>query len=464
MPTPSSVPANRIQPELLAIGGGFALAAVGAVLAPAWFWMPLATLAIAAAGVLAFRHIVALCAVWLVVAGVTLEMTLGDLIGPGAFYGAIAAVKTAELVLALLCLLRYGPYPDVCNPALAFATMFVAGLAHGLHPDLTAADSLRSLLGSVAPFAFAFCRLPPEWGRTIVRTTAVIPLASVAGGAALEIVGLHPMFIEGGGERLAGLGHPAYLAGVCLAAIYACLIELYRDGRSRWMALLGVNFVILVLTGARAPLACATAVTGLTLAFVPAIAFPRRRRIVLLLLSACLLPVLVLVLLAQDLPSVRLFNVLSVEATSFSGRELLWPAFEQAAAASPWFGWGVGAGNAIIPPDSEVARIVQSWAAHNEYLRILVEGGQLGRALLIAMLVLWVAWRSSILCRTDKVILRLAFAGFAVHAYTDNVLIATTACVFFAFATGVFALGHEPPVGRREPRPSAALRRTPAMA
>ena len=36
-------------------------------------------------------------------------MTLGDLIGPGAFHGTIAAVKAAELVLALLCLLRYGP-------------------------------------------------------------------------------------------------------------------------------------------------------------------------------------------------------------------------------------------------------------------------------------------------------------------------------------------------------------------
>ena len=32
----------------------------------------------------------------------------------------------------------------------------------------------------------------------------------------------------------------------------------------------------------------------------------------------------------------------------------------------------------------------------------------------------------------------------AAHAYTDNVLIATTACVFFAFATAVFARGaHE---------------------
>jgi hypothetical protein len=68
------------------------------------------------------------------------------------------------------------------------------------------------------------------------------------------------------------------------------------------------------------------------------------------------------------------------------------------------------------------------------------------------MFACWVVWRSRGLARTDKAILRLAFAGFAVHAYTDNVLIATTACVFFAFATGVFASA------------PAALRRTPAMA
>jgi hypothetical protein len=32
----------------------------------------------------------------------------------------------------------------VFNPALAFIAMFVAGLAHGLHPDLTPADSSGS--------------------------------------------------------------------------------------------------------------------------------------------------------------------------------------------------------------------------------------------------------------------------------------------------------------------------------
>jgi hypothetical protein len=34
--------------------------------------------------------------------------------------------------------------------------------------------------------------------------------------------------------------------------------------------------------------------------------------------------------------------------------------------------------------------------------------------------------------------MRMAFIAFAAHASTDNVLIATTACVFFTFATALF--------------------------
>ncbi|HME26240.1 MAG TPA: O-antigen ligase family protein [Acetobacteraceae bacterium] len=435
--TPWSAQADLRRPVLLAIGGAFTCATASAVLAPAWFWVPLAIVAITAAGILAFRHLVAVCVAWLLIAGATLEMTLADIVGPGAYQSAIAAVKTAEIGLALLCILRYGFRADLFNPALAFLAMFVAGLAHGLHHDLTPTDSLRSLLGSVAPFAFAFSRLSPGWGGAMVRATAWIPLLSVAGGTALDLAGLRPVFVDSFGQRLAGLGHPAFLAGFCLAAIYACLIELYRDGRFRWLLLLAVNFLILVLTGARAPLACAIAVTGLTFGFVRSSTVPRWYRILPLLLAGCLLPLLVV--LARDLPMVRLFNVLSGEAANLSGRELLWPPFEQAAAASPWFGWGVGAGNAIIPQDSELAQMIRSWAAHNEYLRMSVEGGQLGRGLLIVLFVLWV-WRNTRrLCRTDKAIMRLVFVAFAVHAYTDNVLIATTACVFFPFATGVFA-------------------------
>ncbi len=451
LPTPWSAQADWSPPVLLGICGAFALAAAGAVFAPAWFWVPLAVVALMAAGILAFHHVAVVCAAWLVIAGATLEMTLGDIVGPGAYQGTIAAVKAAEIGLALLCILRYGLYADLFNPGLAFLAMFIAGLAHGLHPDLTAAGSLRSLLGSVAPFAFAFSRLSPHWGRTMMRATALIPLVSVTGGAALQLAGLRPVFTDSFGVRLAGLGEPGFLASFCLAAIYVCLIELYRAGRSRWLLLLATNLLILVLTGARSPLACAIAVTGLTLCFVRSGAFSRRRRILIMLLAAGLLPLLAV--LAPELPMVRLFHVWTDNAANLSGRELLWPPFEQAAAASPWFGWGVGAGNAIIPQDSEVARLIGNWAAHNEYLRISVEGGQLGRALLIGMFVLWVAHHTRRLRRTDKVIMRLAFAGFAVQAYTDNVLIATTACVFFTFAAAVFARdrGGAGAAGPREP-------------
>ena len=283
--------------------------------------------------------------------------------------------------------------------------MFVVEQAHGLHHDLTQAESLRSLAGSVAPFAFAFSRLSRRWAQAVIHTTAWIPLLSVAAGAILAVAGLRPLFFEGGGERLAGLGHPAFLAGVCLAAIYASLIELYREGESRTLLLLVANFLILVLTGARAPLAYAVVVTGLTLIFVRSPAFPGRRRILALLLAACLVPPLVI--LANDLAAVRLFNVLSNEAGNLSGRDLLWPAFEQAAKTSPWFGWGVGAGNAVIPPESDLARLIQTSAAHNEYLRVQVEGGLIGLGLLVVLFVLWVAHHTSRLRRTDRVIMRL---------------------------------------------------------
>jgi hypothetical protein len=95
--------------------------------------------------------------------------------------------------------------------------------------------------------------------------------------------------------------------------------------------------------------------------------------------------------------------------------------------------------------------LIRSWAAHNEYLRMAVEGGRLGRSLLIVLFVLWVVRHTRRLCRADWVIMRLAFLGFAVHAYTDNVLIATTACVFFAFVAAVFARPCERVVSAPEP-------------
>jgi hypothetical protein len=181
----------------------------------------------------------------------------------------------------------------------------------------------------------------------MIRATRWIPLLSTFGGTILAITGLRPRFVDSGGERLAGLGHPAFLAGVRLAANYACLIRLYRGGGRGDLALLLVNFAILMLTGARAPLACGLAVTTITLAFFSAPSMLDRRRCLLLIGAATLLPVLVL--LDHSLTDIRLFNVLTAYTTDLSGRELLWPLFERAANQSCWLGWVLGRETSSFP-------------------------------------------------------------------------------------------------------------------
>lgn len=413
------------------------LAAFGCgLLAPQMFGMLLTGVTAAGVAGLAFLCPTPFSVAWLILTGMSLEMALHDLVDPSMLQTTIAAVKGAEIALALLCALRQGGRIDLINPVWAYAFMLMAGWAHGLHPGLTAGDSLRSFIGSVAPFAFCFCRLPADCPDAIIRATKWGPSIAVLACVPLAVMDIRPLFVDSGGARLAGLGHPAFLAGVCLPAIYACLIELYRSGRRGDIALLITNFLLLLLTGARAPLAYAVGVTGLTLIAVPSPAFTADARRLLLLLGACVVPILTL--FASDLTGVRLFNVVETEAADLSGRGLLWPSFEAAAAQSPWFGWGIGAGNVIIPPDGPVARLLHTWAAHNEYLRIEVEGGQIGRVMLILLFAGWVIRGTRDLALAERRILRLVFIAFAAHAATDNVLISTPLCVLIAFTTAVF--------------------------
>jgi O-antigen ligase len=439
-----SVPLQDATLVKLAATGLLLLACTCAVLAPALFWLLPSAVVAGAIAFLAFRFTPTVTAIWLLITACSFEMTAVDVFGPQSFQPTIALIKAAGIGLAVVAVLRWGPRLDLFNPALAWIAMFVGGLTHGLWPGLTAAESLRSLVGSVAPFVFGFCRLSPAWARHLICTARWSPMLSVVGGAAFDVAGLHPMFINSGGLRLAGLGHPAFLAGVCQTAIYACLIELYRNGRRQDLGLLGLNLLLLVLTGARAPLAYALAVVGLTLALVRSPVFPLRQRMLLLAGGATAAPLmlgLMFLLPSTDFSGVRVLNVLETDAGNLSGRQLLWPYFIRAADQSPWLGWGVGAGNFVIPLNDPVAKLLQTEAAHNEYLRVAVEGGQLGRAALVLLMVLWVRQHTARLRRSDRAIMRLVFVAFAAHAYTDNLLISTPACVLFAFATAVFARG-----------------------
>ncbi len=420
---------------------GLSAAAFGLGLAwTAPFLFAQAVLLAVAAGIalLALRHTTLFCVLWLLTAGCSLEMTANDMIGPEAFQPVIAAIKAAQIGLAILCALRWGVDGDPWNPSWAFAIMAATGIVHGLYPGLTMAESLRSLIGSVAPFAFCFVRFPTAWADAMIRATRWCALVAVAGGVILAALAIRPLFTDSGGMRLTGLGHPAFLATVCMASVYAGLVQFYRTGRRAELPLLAVNLTILLLTGARAPMAFATMVTGLTLTCVSAPAVPTRWRLSLLAAAGGFATVLAVFLLAGDLGDIRLFKLLSTDATNLSGRDILWEAFGAVTRDSPWVGWGIGAGNVVIPPEGPVAKLLHTWAAHNEYLRIEVEGGQLGRGLLIVMFATWVWMRSRALPVPTRRIIRLVFLAFAGHAFTDNLLISTPACVLMTFAAAVF--------------------------
>lgn len=436
---------------LLIAGFGLLTLAGLALAAPPLYGLALATTAALALSLLVFLHPMVFVVAWLIATGATVEMAMHDLIGPGAFQVTIAAEKAGGILLATICALRWGARPDPFNPAWAFLLMAAFGLALGIHPDLDRADHLRSIIGTLAPFAFCFCRIPRDRALTMLTVIRWCPLIALALGTTLALAGLRPLFVEGGGARLAGLGHPAFLAGVTMVGVYACLIATYRRDHApdRW--LLGANLLILLATGARAPVAYTAAVVVLTLVCVPSATVPAHRRVFTILAMVCAMPVLLA--LAGDLSDIRLLHLLTTDAAHLSGRERLWPLFEAAADGAPWFGWGIGAGNIVVPPGSAVAKLLKTWAAHNEYLRIRVEGGWIGLALLVAAFIAWVTLRTARLPTADRWIMRLIFLAFAAHAVTDNVLISTPACVLFTFAAAVFASAGQPPAP--EPPPPA---------
>jgi O-antigen ligase len=297
-------------------------------------------------------------------------------------------------------------------------------------------SSLRSLIGSAAPFLFGFVRLPANITQAIRRAAIWGPLFTTAFGALLAITGFDHMYVlEQGALRLGASGEPPFLAGFALIGVYAALFEfLRRESLTKAVPVL-LNLIIILLTGARTPLALT-----LLLCFSPLLL---QRR--LLAIAACGAIASLVLLFLPTFTFLRVIDLAQLgEAASLSNRDLVWPYFQAAISTSPLFGWGVGAGKVIIPVTSQLTALIGTNAAHNEYLRIGTEGGVLGLAILILLLFLWTLRGSRPLPQDQRWLMRLIFLGFLAHSATDNTLIATTSSVFFIWVSAVFATAPEP--------------------
>ena len=405
--------------------------------APEAFWAPLALLPAVLALLLAVTYPAEATALWLAALATCPEMWLGDLIGHSP--EIIGLDKAVGLVLLVLCLLRYGARRDAFNPGSAFLFMFGAGLVHGVWPGLTMADSIRSLIGSAAPFAFSWCRLPAAWSRRVIGAVIAAPFVIIGFGACLAAIGLRPLYtVQDGALRLGASTLPAFLAGFALISVYALLLEQVRGARGWRLAALAGDILVLLATGARAPLGLALLLILLVAGAVQTPRWPWRSRMPVLLAVAGAPAAAVLG--APVLGFVRLLTLASQgDVADLSNRTLIWPVYEAAFARSPWIGWGTGSGKVLVPLGTLLWHLLGTNAAHDEYLRIAVEGGAIGLGLLGLLMTLWL-WRGTRDMRgAERAVMVLVFAAFAAHSATDNTLIATTASVMFAWVSAVFA-------------------------
>lgn len=426
------------------IGGVAACALLTPALMPAALGLLLALLLLA----VAYAAPVAATFLWLLIVETTPEMWLSDLVGGHEL--VIAVLKIVGLVLVAVTALRYGPRLDRFNPGFAFVAMFVGGFVHGLWPGLGMVASARSLIGSAAPFASGFAHVPDRWRRAVVRAVIIGPGVTVLFGLVLAGLGIRALYYtQLGAVRLSASSNPAFLAGFALTGIYAGVVEFLRAGRGREFGWIGLNLVILMATGARAPLFFAVMILVAVVGFIPSPHLPAQRRAMLMAVGGA---GFALVLIASSaLHFIRVIDLLHLgDAGDLSNRNLVWPVFEAAVASSPWMGWGVGAGKVIVPLHSALGIFLGTNAAHEEYLRIAAEGGGLGLVLLLLLIGLWVVRGSAALPVAQRRAVRLVFIAFALHSATDNTLIATTSLAFFTWARAVLVFGETSVVnGRR---------------
>lgn len=436
---------------------------LAAILAPA---VALALLPAAAALMVAMLFYEApLLAVGLLAAsyGVALDMQLDAMAASGAGGGVgtlgAAVVKIIPFAIAAMLCLRYGFAPVVNWPFLAFTLIAAVSLVIlPIGRVSTFGEMVRSFIGSTAPFVLAFAAAPrPVWS-ALCKVVVLVPLTSAALGLLVWPTGFHPAVDPA--WRFQGLHSPPFLAGFCTTAIFAATLEYLRGFRTRWLVLGGAAMAVLLATQARAPLGAVALFMGIVFLASGQRIFPAKRKLDLAM--GGLLPALVLLGPFAFLAAERILG--AEDYQRFSGRDIIWPYFLDAIESRPLLGYGLGAGKLIVDPEDPQIRLIGSSAAHNEYLRLAVDAGILGTALIFGAIIAWIWGGTRRAPPTDRLVLRAALAAALLHSAFDNTLIASTAVIQFGWFAAALARARleRQETHRQEALRAALARRAPA--
>jgi hypothetical protein len=324
-------------------------------------------------------------------------------------------VEKAFMLAAAVAILMRGKIDRtlVAPALLIFLATLVSALFTG-YPHFSWDTYARQLVNLASLLVF-LVTIPLTKDRDdLFRVLAFIPLAQVAVGICYAALGLQPLFYMDssiGVPRLAGATIPAFLAGFAVVGGLAALFYADIKDKPRYLWLVALNGFILLLTAAR--MATLVAIITWGAAFIFGFRRQYRLKFYLAIAGVVLAPVM-LALFGEQLVA----RALSFDEKS---RDVMRYFLEHYAEAYPDFGIGLGHQYTIISRDLIVR--IGAVAAHNEYLKYLVELGWVGGGLFaLGWAWLFVAtWGSRI--NTRRTVYLLCVVAFLIYSATDNTLV-----------------------------------------
>jgi teichuronic acid biosynthesis protein TuaE len=379
--------------------------------------------------------------------------------------------QQALLLAALACnAFRFGIRPGVVGwPLLAVLLLLLQSVtAADLDPRLTVTRMMIAAFGLALPWSLPELAVESGMRARYALLIALLPSLCAGVGLVLQAAGLH-LALAGSATRVFRL-HGASNAGwlVCLAFVgfAVALHEAIRGGRLGFSALAAVNVAIAVMTGGR---------MGLGAGVVFAVTYCLLDRGIRQRLARVPRPIIGFGLTAALL----LFGWLLVHTyhepeamLTMSGRDTIWTRYVQEFSGSPTFGRGLGA-----------TALVSAYFGlpHNDYLRLLVEGGMVGFLVYAGAIVLWGRRMVARIDPGERAFAQAIFLALAVYALTDNLLtMPPTLMAFFylglmlgePYGRARAGGGHEPVSGvppatdrsgPRPPRSTEARARSPGV-
>ncbi len=354
--------------------------------------------------------------------------------------------KAFVLAASLAILLRGKVDRALVPPALLIFAATLVSAAFTAYPGFSWDFYVRQLVNLTSLLVFLITIPQAKDRDDFFRILAFVPLAQVAVGLGYAAAGIRPLFsIDSsiGVPRLSGTTIPAFLAGFCVVGGLAAMFHAEAKNKMAYLWLTGVNGMILLLTAGR----MASLVAAIT--WGAAFLFGFRRKVQLKfylgLAGLIVLPAL-LVLVGEQLVTRALSN-------DEKSRDVMRHYLAHYVDAYPDFGIGLGHQYTIISHDL----IVQTGAvaAHNEYLKYLVELGWVGASLFaLGWIILFLlTWRSRRNLR--KAVYLACVLGFLAYSATDNTLVRNE----LSFLLVVAAYGTR--LALAEPRPTAGTARRP---